>query len=80
MLPNASDMHSGSIPTCSQRYLLEKHSKTSDFYNFSIILTETRIFEILSFYIVLSQSVLPKMTVGVVGSFHGFGTKLNLAW
>ena len=80
MLPNASDMHSASIPTCSQRYLLDKHSKTSEFYNFSIISTETRIFENLSFYIVLNQSVLTKMTVGTMGSFHGFGTKLNLSW
>ena len=44
-------------------------------YRFSIILTETRIFGNLSFYIVSSQSILTQITVGVVGSFHGFGNK-----
>ena len=79
MLPNASGMHSASIPTYSHRYLLDNHSKTIYFYNFSIISTETQIFENLSCVIVLRQSILTKITVGAVGSFHGFGINLILS-
>ena len=76
MVGNGLEMHYGSMPIDVRLFLIDLYMQLLIVQRQTIILTETLIFKHLSFDVGLSQSILTKMTVETMGSFHGFGTKL----